>query len=252
MRACKLLLSIALFALAAEAQLAPIMDCVTYNPTANTVTVDWGYANTGTTDKIINPGPGNFFTPAPSFQGQTITFVPGEFHHVFQTTFDLTVTGSSSWHLQGITETASNDPTHYCVPDSTPCWDANANGVCDPAEDINGDGVCDARDCQGRIGATGAAGPQGARGATGPPGPAGTSGLSPAIRVVTNPSTLATAAVSCDVTEVLLNGGGTCAVPNSNSISGRLASSAPSGANSWTVSCSTGQATAVALCSLKQ
>jgi hypothetical protein len=252
MRAWKLLLSVALFPLTAEAQLAPVLDCVKYDPTANTITVDWGYANTGGTPKTINPGPGNFFTPAPSFQGQTITFQPGMFHHVFQTSFDLSVTASSSWHLQGITQTASNDPNLYCPSATSACWDANANGTCDPAEDINGDGVCDARDCQGRIGATGAAGPQGPRGATGPPGPAGTSGLSPAIRLVTNSSTLATATASCDVTEVVLNGGGTCAVPNSNSISGRLASSAPSGANGWTVSCSTGQATAVALCSLKQ
>jgi hypothetical protein len=39
-------------------------------------------------------------------------------------------------------------------------------------------------------------------------------------------------------------------VPNTNTISGRLASSAPSGSNGWTVTCSTGNATAVALCAL--
>jgi hypothetical protein len=252
MRAWKLVLTIALFALTAEAQLAPILECVKYDATANTITAEWGYANTGPDPKTINPGPGNFFTPAPSFQGQPIVFQPSAHHFVFETTFDLNVTGSSSWHLQGITETASNDPNHYCPSANSACWDANANGICDPAEDINGDGVCDARDCQGRIGATGATGSQGPRGGTGPQGPAGPSGISPAIRVATNASASATASVSCNATEVLLNGGGTCAVPNSNSISGRLASSAPSGANSWTVSCSTGQATAVALCALKQ
>ena len=252
MRAWKLLLFAAFFPLLAEAQLAPILDCVKYDPAANTVTADWGYVNTGPTPKTVTPGPGNFFTPAPGFQLQPVTFQPGEFHHVFQTTFDLSVTSSSSWHLQGITETASTDPTGYCASGNSACWDANANGVCDTAEDINGDGTCDARDCQGRMGVTGAAGPQGPQGATGASGPAGPSGLSPAIRSVVNSTTSATASASCDVTEVLLNGGGTCAVPNTNSISGRLASSAPSGANSWTVSCSTGQATAVALCSLKQ
>jgi hypothetical protein len=55
----------------------------------------------------------------------------------------------------------------------------------------------------------------------------------------------------CDPTEVLVNGGGLYAVPNTNAISGRLASSAPSG-SSWAVSCRAGQATAVALCAAKQ
>jgi hypothetical protein len=41
-------------------------------------------------------------------------------------------------------------------------------------------------------------------------------------------------------------------VPNTNSISGRMASSQPSGSTGWTVSCSTGQATAVALCAKTQ
>lgn len=33
-------------------------------------------------------------------------------------------------------------------PDGTHCWDANGNGVDDPAEDTNGDGVFDAEDCR--------------------------------------------------------------------------------------------------------
>jgi hypothetical protein len=41
-------------------------------------------------------------------------------------------------------------------------------------------------------------------------------------------------------------------VPNTNTISGRIASSAPVGVGTWSVSCSTGQATAVAVCALKQ
>src|ERR1041385_6420110 len=82
-----------------HAQLAPFLDCVDYDKTANTVTAHWAYANTQSTDKTINPGPGNFFTPAPGFQGQPNTFHPGLNHQVFTTTFDLGVTSSSSWHL---------------------------------------------------------------------------------------------------------------------------------------------------------
>src|SRR5690349_21129744 len=106
----KLLISLLVFGLIApalHAQLAPILDCIDYDPTARTITGHWGYVNTGATNKTINPGPGNFFTPAPSYQGQPVTFLPGMFHDVFQAAFSLDVTTSSSWHLQGITQTAT-------------------------------------------------------------------------------------------------------------------------------------------------
>ena len=43
-------------------------------------------------------------------------------------------------------------------PAGLSCWDANGDGVPDPAEDKNSDGVWDARDCAGAAGAPGAAG----------------------------------------------------------------------------------------------
>lgn len=54
------------------------------------------------------------------------------------------------------------------------CWDANGNGVNDPAEDVNSDGNWNSLDC---VGATGAAGPAGSPGATGAAGPMGPTGV---------------------------------------------------------------------------
>lgn len=56
------------------------------------------------------------------------------------------------------------------------CWDANGNGVNDPAEDINSDGNWNAADCIGATGPTGAAGPAGPTGVAGPAGPTGAAG----------------------------------------------------------------------------
>jgi hypothetical protein len=226
----------------------PFLECVTYNPDANEVTAYWGYINTNAATVTIGISSSNFFDPPPGNRGQPLVFSPGTHHRVVSTTWSLNSFTSLSWNLDGIKETASNDPNLYCANPGVPCWDANANGVCDASEDVNGDGKCDALDCLGRTGAAGLQGPQGQKGATGPAGPPGSPGLSPAIAIVTVPSTSATATASCSTNQVLLNGGGTCAVPNTNSISGRLASSAPSGSNGWTITCTAGNATAVALC----
>jgi hypothetical protein len=233
------------------ADVAPIVDCVRVDPVFDILFVTWGYVNASSKVVSTVPGPLNFISPSPSFDGQPLDLQPGVHHGVFQTVLDLSLFNSTTWHLGGFTDTAT-PASRQCPGSYLACWDTNGNGVCDPSEDVNGDHVCDARDCQGRIGLTGVTGPQGPQGPAGPAGPQGPSGISPAIRTVTVASGTATATASCNSTEVLLNGGGVCTVPNTNSISGRIASSAPSGSTGWTISCSAGQATAVTLCSLKQ
>jgi hypothetical protein len=236
---------------ALHAQVAPILDCVELDQANHLLIVTWGYVNTSNQVVTFLPGSNNFFHPPPSTQGQPIDYQPGVFHHVFQTTVELDFFSSTLWHLNGFDAIAINDPTNYCAGGTVSCWDTNGNGVCDPSEDINGDGKCDARDCLGRVGAAGLQGPQGQKGATGAAGPAGPPGILAAIATVTVPSTTAAATATCSVTQVVLNGGGACVVPSTNSISGRLASSGPSGSNGWTVTCSVGNATAVALCATK-
>ncbi|MCB2203564.1 hypothetical protein KQI65_02355 [bacterium] len=51
--------------------------------------------------------------------------------------------------------------------DGLNCWDANGNGIMDPAEDTNGDGSWDAADCKGPAGAPGANGKDGKDGKDG-------------------------------------------------------------------------------------
>jgi hypothetical protein len=231
----------------------PFLECVTYDTPTNSVTAFWGYTNANPTSTLIPIGPANFFDPPPGFRGQPVTFQSGVFHKVFSTTFRLAFSLSVTWGIQGHQETATNDPANYCAAGETSCWDTNGNGVCDLlTEDINGDGKCDALDCQGRQGLQGPAGPMGSPGQTGPAGPTGPPGISPSVNTVTVPTTTATATASCTLPQVLLNGGGACTVPNTNAINGRIASSAPSGSNGWTVTCSAGQATAVALCAAHQ
>ncbi len=239
----------------AWAQLAPILDCVEYDPSQQIVTAHWGYVNTGNDQTIILPGPANFFRPGSPYQNQPISFEPNVVHHnVFTNTFKLSETATSTWTLQQFEEIASNDPTKYCGSAGA-CWDTNANGSCDSSEDTNGDGMCDPRDCQGRTGLAGATGATGPKGPAGPVGPAGPPGISPAIRVVTAASTTQSATAACKTNEVLLNGGGTCTLPKLGQIGtliSAISSSAPSGSNGWMLTCSVGQATAVALCSPKQ
>jgi hypothetical protein len=231
---------------------SPLLDCVTYDSVTNDVTAFWGYSNPNSTTTQIRQASLNFFDPPPSFHGQPDLFQPGVFHKVFSNTFNLSSTSSLSWTLSGIKETATNNPATYC-PVDTACWDTNGNGVCDlSTEDTNGDGKCDALDCRGRQGLQGPAGLTGSPGQTGPAGPIGPPGISPSINTVTVPSATASATASCTSPQVLLNGGGACTVPNTNAINGRIASSAPSGSNGWTVTCSAGQATAVALCAAHQ
>jgi hypothetical protein len=75
-------------------------------------------------------------------------------------------------------------------------------------------------------------------------------GFSPQFRLASNAATMISATATCNPNEFVIAGGGQCTVPNSNTVLGRIASSAPT-ANGWAVTCSGGTATAIAVCSLK-
>lgn len=70
------------------------------------------------------------------------------------------------------------------------------------------------------------------------------------IRTVTNVSGTISSTAACLDTEIVIGGGGACSVPNSNALSGRVATSQPV-QNGWTTVCSNGVATAIALCAAK-
>jgi len=246
----------------AEAQglgVAPLLDCVNFNQAANEVTGYFGYASTNPTSTVITFGTHNFFDPPPEVRGQPLTFNSGVFHFAFSATFSLNINTSITWHLNGFTATASNDPNLYCP---SPFVVAGPPGPTGPQGQPGAQGPTGAVGPQGPVGPAGpqgpagAVGPQGpaglvgAQGKTGPAGATGSTGLV-SISTITVPTTTVTATASCSTSQVLISGGGTCTVPNTNSISGRTASSGPAGNNSWTVMCSAGQATAVALCAAK-
>jgi hypothetical protein len=228
----------------------PIVTCV--NPVGGgRLEAIFGYVNPGDPFYQGIDSVDNAMSPPPYDQDQTTYFQQGLVRNAFGADF---YPGSTlTWTVLGNSATATNDPTTYCPGTGNSgtaglaCWDTNGNGACDPSEDVNGDGTCNALDCIGRMGPAGPPGPQGPPGATGAQGSAGAS-LQAAIQVVTNATASSTATASCQASQTLINGGGMCTVPNTNSISGRMASSQPSGSTGWAVSCSTGQATAVALC----
>jgi hypothetical protein len=255
---------------AAGLGVAPLLDCVNYNQAANEVTGYFGYASTSPTSTIITFGFQNFFDPLPTVRGQPITYNSGVFHFAFSATFSLDVSTSITWHLNGFTATASNDPTLYCpspyvVPGPPgPQGQTGAQGptgavgpqgpagVAGPqglAGAPGPQGLSGGPGPQGLAGAAGAQGKTGPAGAQGPAGPAGPPGLLSSIRVVTVPGTTGTATASCKTVELLVSGGGSCSGGDDDD-KGRLTSSLPA-KSSWTVVCDKGRATAVALCATK-
>ncbi len=149
--------------------IAPLLDCVTYDPATNTVTATWGYVDTNSVASVIPLGAENFFTPPPPLQGQPTNFNPGVFHAVFQTTFDLGVFSSETWSLGGMTVTATNDSADYCPIQPGPPGPPGPAGPQGPSGPSGP---------QGPQGPAGPAGPTGATGPIGPVGPSGPSGAS--------------------------------------------------------------------------
>ena len=166
---------------------APLLDCVEYDPADNLLVATWGYVNTGDSAVTIPVGANNSFSPAPSFQGQPILYQPGLFHDVFQSTIDLGVSSSTTWNLDGFTATATNDPNNYCQessgtpgppgPEGEP-GPQGPQGLSGPAGDTGPSGPAGATGPVGATGASGPTGPTGTTGETGATGPVGPSGAS--------------------------------------------------------------------------
>jgi len=228
----------------------------------------FGYNNTCSGPVTLPAGDSNFFFPHDAFVGQPTVFEPGVHYRAFVyelpqfTVFQPELT----WFLDGNAGTAKNSNIMYCqnptsliwkgawsattfyyandvVSDHGSRWLAISSGVNLGVTPVEG-AYWTMLAAQGPQGLQGQQGPQGVQGPPGPAGPAGPATIS----TITVPSASSTSTASCGAQQVLISGGGTCTVPNTNSISGRLASSAPSANNSRTVLCSAGQATAVALC----
>ena len=112
----------------ASQDIAPLLDCVEFDPADNLLVATWGYVNLSTSTETIIVGTNNFFTPPPDFQGQPINFQPGTFHNVFQTTIPLDDVSSETWTVDGFTATATNDPGNYCNTSSGPPGPAGRPG----------------------------------------------------------------------------------------------------------------------------
>lgn len=108
-----LLIGVAPAARADAAVVVPLVDCVTHDAGAGTVTAEFGYVNPGAATVTIDYGPNNILLQAPNFRpGQPTVFLPGLQHDVWQVTFSDT--SALSWVLDGTTATATDDPSHYC------------------------------------------------------------------------------------------------------------------------------------------
>jgi hypothetical protein len=156
--------------------IAPFVDCVTYDQANNTLTAFFGYINANTTSVEIPIGPDNLFEPPPSNQGQPTTFDPGVHDNVVSVTFFLDATPTLTWHLDGQTATASNDPSTYCTSCVCPAGPVGPTGVEGPTGPQGMTGQPGATGPTGSTGPSGVTGPQGATGATGGPGQTGATG----------------------------------------------------------------------------
>ncbi len=234
---------------------APLATCVEYDSANQVMVAHFGVSLPDGAATVITPiGSGNAVTPSNAIvYGQPATFGPGTNPHRFLAVLKgpRTAATAVTWTLGSLsaTVTAVNDA---CLPTGTVCWDKNHSGQCDvDTEDTNGDGACTIADCLGPRGEVGLRGPTGAtglQGSTGPRGPQGDPAFPPAFRMTSATSSSASAAVSCAPSEKLISGGAVCVIPNRTTNSGRIASSSPSGSNGWSVTCSLGDATAVAVC----
>jgi hypothetical protein len=234
---------------------APLATCVEYDANNQVMVAHFGVSLPERAAPVTTPiGSDNLVTPPGAVvYGQPTTFIAGTKPHSFLAVLKgpATLATAVTWKLGTLSATVTS-VNNACLPNGTACWDRNHSGQCDvDTEDTNGDGLCTLADCLGPRGDVGLRGPMGAAGLQGPSGPRGPQGdpAFPALfRMTSATSPSASAAVSCAPSEKLITGGAVCVVPNRTTNSGRVASSSPSGSNGWSVSCSLGEATAVAVC----
>jgi hypothetical protein len=97
-----------------SSSVVPLLNCVTFNPGANTVTGFFGYISTEP-DTVAIPLENNFFSPGTPDRGQPFDFEPGRHDFVFSTSFVVSsLTPQLAWELLGTAAVAQNDPADYC------------------------------------------------------------------------------------------------------------------------------------------
>jgi hypothetical protein len=152
----------------------PIVNCVEFDASTDTLTVYFGYINTGTSIRFISAGFNNMVDPAPNVRpDQPTSFLSGRHDFVWSTTQPITdASPSLTWTIFGITATATNDPSLYCsTACAAPAGPAGATGPQGPEGPEGAEGPT------GPQGSAGPAGEQGVPGPTGPTGPQGPQGL---------------------------------------------------------------------------
>ena len=262
--------------------ITPFLTCVVPDPVTQTTTAYFGYESFEPAIVTIVIGGDNRFIPGAPGQGQPQLFFPGYFEKAFRVTFPTTET--LLWGFNGFVIAATNTslrcPSVTLPPPALPpgtvalsysqplaaiggqgglTWTATSplpsglilapGGLLSGTPQIAGqfaftvqatDGITTTQRTYGMLIGNGVTISDAA--STRAPG------FTPQFRVVTAITATITARASCDVTEFVISGGGACSVPNSNTVLGRVAASAPA-ANGWQVTCSGGTATAVAVCS---
>jgi hypothetical protein len=251
-------LALAIPAVTAQAQ-TPVVDCAILNSQTGQVTAFFGYTSNTNAPTTIPLGANNSLAgPATLYGSIPVTFPQQAAHVLFSVKFIPPQT--VAWTLNGNTATASAQSvaspacqaavgTAIVIPAGRRCWDTRANNTCDMNADRDGDGYCTILDCAGNAGSQGA---QGAPGLSGHTGPVGAPGTAPVFQTISASPGAANATASCGANQFLVTGAGTCTVPNLPGM-GRLASSvATTDSTGWSVSCSAGQATAIAVCAPTQ
>lgn len=246
---------LSLAAIPAQPQ-TPIATCAEYDAVNQVMIAHFGYSLPEDSPGLTVPvGSQNAVTPVNArVYGQTTVFRPGSRLHSFLALQrgPRSNTNTITWTVNGQPATVHSVTTIACPQSGNVCWDANHSGVCElESEDLNRDGRCTVADCAGPPGDDGPSGPPGANGLpgiAGPQGPTGDPAFPATFRLATVTSPTESATVSCNAAERLVSGGAVCAVANRTTNAGRIATSQPNGLNAWEVTCSLGQATAVAVC----
>ncbi len=177
-------------------QIVPVLNCVTFNTSTNTLTGFLGYASSYPGPVIRQVGDDNFFFPGVPDRGQPTEFLPGVHDRVFIVSFQVSVSMPAlSWFLDG-QSALQNDATRACSPRSRGAWDgattyawgdivvhAGLPWVSNGSGTFGEPGVSSEWTVwptvapPGPQGPPGPAGPQGPPGASGPQGPPGPPGL---------------------------------------------------------------------------
>ena len=89
------------------APLLPIVDCVTFNSSANTLTVQWGYFSALSQTQNVPVGAQNAVSPAPTSGAQVTAFDAGAHHNAWIATISPGQTAQLTWTLDGQAATAS-------------------------------------------------------------------------------------------------------------------------------------------------